>query len=298
MKKASKGMGYTRRGAGVCSLRSVDGCRDADIIIPEQVLFKGRVIEIDNYAFRNNFQIKSVVIPEGVVSIGDYAFENCKNLEIVVLPQSLKTIGRGTFMHCDNLKSIVLPSTVTSLSVEIFACCYSLESIDLSNILTIGKYAFAECESLMDITVDDSIAEIDASSFLDSGYFKHHANWKDGLLYLGKWIVGCNGSTCEYVIRSGTVGIALDVFANEWHIKRTKNPEYDDVLDWFNAALECPNMMLPDLSHTPEYFEEIIPAKIRYEGTTSEWNEIVKLRGEKRIPAFITTDDGTIETYL
>ena len=73
---------------------------------------------------------------------------------------------------------------------------------------------------------------------------------------------------------------------------------YDDVLDWFNAALECPNMMLPDLSHTPEYFEEIIPAKIRYEGTTAEWNRIFKLRGEKRIPALVICEDRTIETYL
>ena len=51
--KASKGMEYIRRGAGVCSLSSVGGCRDADIIIPEQVFIKGRVTEIDNYAFRN-----------------------------------------------------------------------------------------------------------------------------------------------------------------------------------------------------------------------------------------------------
>lgn len=239
-----------------------------------------------------------MVIPEGIISIGDYAFENCKNLEHIVLPQGLKSIGRGAFRHCEKLKSIVLPSTVTSLSFETFACCYSLESIDLSHILTIGKYAFAECESLVDITVGNSIEKIDATSFRDSGYYKHHANWKDGLLYLGKWVIGCNGSVDEYVVQSDTVGIASDVFANEWHIKRTKNPEYDDVLDWFNAALECPNMMLPDLSHTPEYFEEIIPVKIRYEGTTSEWNIIVKLRGEKRIPAFVTTDDEPIETYL
>ena len=298
MKKSSKGMKYTRRGAGVCSLSNVDGCRDADIIIPEQVLFKGSVIEIDNYAFRNNAQIKSVVIPEGIVSIGDYAFENCKNLEYVVFPQSLKSIGRGAFMHCEKVNRIILPSTIVEIATETFACCYSLESIDLSHILTIGKYAFAECESLVDITIGDALKKIDATSFRDSRYYKHHANWKDGLLYLGKWVIGCNGSVDEYAVQSDTVGIASDVFAIEWHIKRTKNPEYDDVLNWFNAALECPNMMLPDLSHTPEYFEEIIPAKIRYKGTTAEWNRIVKLRGEKRIPAFVTTDDGTIETYL
>jgi hypothetical protein len=230
--------------------------------------------------------------------LGESAFENCKNLEHIVFRLLLETNSRGVFRHCENLKSVVLPSTVTSLSVETFACCYSLESIDLSHILTIGKYAFAECESLVDITIGDALKKIDATSFRDSGYYKHHANWENGLWCLGKWIIGCKGSKEEYVIKKDTVGIASDVFANEWHIKRTKNPEYDDVLDWFNAALECPNMMLPDLSHTPEYFEEIIPAKIRYEGTTAEWNRIVKLRGEKRIPAFVTTDDEPIETYL
>ena len=57
-------------------------------------------------------------------------------------------------------------------------------------------------------------------------------------------------------------------------------------------------MMLPDLSNTPEYFEEIIPVKIRYEGAGAEWNRIVKLRGNKRIPTLITTEDETIETHL
>ena len=298
MKKASKGMTYTRRGAGVCSLRSAEGCRDTDVIIPEQVLFKGRVIEIENYAFRNNTQIKSVIIPEGIVSIGDYAFENCKNLELVVLPQSLKSIGRGAFMHCEKLKSIVLPSMITDISVETFACCYSLESIDLNNIRAIGKYAFAQCDSLVDIAMGNCLEEIDATSFRDSGYCKHRGNWKGGLLYLGKWVIECKGATDEYMVKKDTVGIATDVFANEWHIKRTKNPEYDYVLDWFNAALECPNMMLPHLSQTPEYFEEIIPAKIRYEGSSEEWNKIIKLRGEKRIPALVICEDRTIETHL
>ena len=298
MKKASKGMKYTRRGAGVCSLRSADRCRDTDVIIPEQVLFKGKVIEIDNYAFRNNTQMKSVVIPEGVVSIGDNAFENCKNLEHIVLPQSLKSIGRGVFMHCEKLKSIVLPETVTAISAETFACCYSLESIDLSYIRSIGKYAFAKCDALSNIAIGDALEEIYASSFQDSRYYMHHGDWMNGLMYLGKWVVGCKGSKDEYIIKKDTAGIATDVFANEWHIKRTKNPEYDYVLDWFNTALECPNMMLPNLSQTPEYFEEIIPAQIRYEGTSEEWDKVIKLRGEKRIPAFVTTVDGTIETYL
>ena len=201
MKKASKGMEYTLRGAGVCSLNSAEGCRDTDIIIPEQVLFKGRVIEIDNYAFHNKNQMKSVVIPEGVVSIGDNAFENCKNLEHILLPQSLKSIGRGAFMHCEKLKSILLPPTVTAIAAETFACCYCLERIDLSNIHTVGKYAFAKCDSLKDIEIGAELEEIYASSFQDSGYCMHHGNWKNGLLYLGKWVIGCQGAIDECILK-------------------------------------------------------------------------------------------------
>lgn len=298
MKKASRGMKYTRRGAGICSLRSVEGGRDAEVIIPAKVLLKGSVTEIDNYAFRNSSHVQGVVIPEGVVAIGEFAFEDCKNLEYIVLPQSLQTIGRGAFMHCEKLKSIVLPKAISSISDEAFACCYSLERIDLTHVQAIGKYAFAECDSLKDIRTGECIKEIDASSFRGSGYYKHHANWKNGLLYLGKWVIGCNGSAEEYTVKRDTVGIVSDVFDNEWHIKRTRNPEYDDALHWFHAALECPNMMLPDLSHIPEYFEEILPAKIKYEGTAADWGRIIKLRGVKRIPVLVRCEDGVRESYL
>ena len=201
-----------------------------------------------------------------ITSIGQDAFYECQSLKELIIPNTVKSIGDYAFEYCA-VETLIFEegSQLAKIYEYGFYGAYNLTEFRItSNVTSIGEEAFAECESLMDITVDDSIEKIDATSFRDSGYYKHHANWKDGLLYLGKWVIGCNGSTGEYLIRSGTVGIASDVFANELHIKRTKNPEYDDVLDWFNAALECPNMMLPDLSHTPEYFEEIIPAKIRY----------------------------------
>ncbi len=297
MRNASKGMKYTQRGAGVCSLCNADGCRDTDVVVAEQVFLRGKVVEIDHDAFRNNTQIKSVVLPEGIVSIGDYAFENCKNLERVVLPQSLKSIGRGAFRHCEKLKRIVFPSTITSIAAEAFACCFRLESVDLSHMRAIGKDAFSECDSLKEIAVGDGIEEIYATSFRNSEYYKHHSNWKDGLLYLGKWIIGCKGSMDEYRIKKDTVGIASDVFRDEWHIKRTKNPEYDDAMEKLDTAMACGNAPIPDLTRIPEYFEEIIPVRIRYEGTSEEWRNVIKLRTDQRFPVRITTDDATIEAY-
>lgn len=298
MKKASKGLEYTQHETGVCSLSSAVKCKATNVIIPEKVLFKGKVVEIDQYAFRNHTRMKSIVIPEGVVSIGNMAFENCKNLEHVVLPQSLKSIGSAAFINCHQLKSIVLPATITSIASNTFAYCPSLESMDLRYIHSIGRYAFYKCDSLTDIVISDDVTKIEASAFQYSGYYKQHKNWKNGLLYLGKWLIGCNGSLNEYIIKKDTIGIAADAFVEDQHVKRTKNPEYNDVWESFYMALECPNIPLPDVMNTPEYFEEIVPAKIRYKGTSEQWSKIIKLDGEKQIPAFVTTQDGKLETYF
>ena len=55
---------------------------------------------------------------------------------------------------------------------------------------------------------------------------------------------------------------------------------------------------MPDFSNVPEYFEEIVPVKIRYEGTIEEWNKVIKLIGEKRILAEVSAVDGTVRTLL
>lgn len=298
MVKTSKGLKYTRRGAGMCSLRSMDGCRDTEVIIPEEVWFKGKVVEIDSYAFRDCSQIKRIVIPEGVTEIGDYAFENCQNLESVILPRGLKTIGRGAFSHCGKLKNIELPLTVTVIADGTFAHCYSLTDIDLPHVRAIGEHAFAACDSLSNIVIGNGVEEIDATSFLDSGLYKHRGNWKGGLLYVGKWVVGCNGIGAGYTIEKDTAGIASNVFVNEWHVKRTANPMYAYLEEQYQIAMVCPQVPIPDLSDVPEFLEEIIPVRIQFEGTVADWQGIVKLHGEKKIPASVTADDGTVDMYL
>ena len=90
----------------------------------------------------------------------------------------------------------------------------------------------------------------------------------------------------------------MNAFANAQHIKRTENPEYKRVWEEFGTALECPNMPLPDVLGTPQYFEEITPASIRYEGTAAQWEKIVKPQGREPIQATVFAIDSAFHTYL
>ena len=279
-------------------MRSFGKCRKSEVIVPDRVFLKGRVVGIDSNAFRDNTTLKSIVIPESVVSIGDYAFMSCDSLETVVLPQSLQTIGRGAFKNCQKLKSIIIPSRLNSIPNDAFAYCASLECIDLKHVRSIGEYAFAYCGALTDIVLAEDLKMIKATSFLDSAYYKRDENWSGGILCLDKWVIGSKGPCDEYVIKSDTVGIAAGIFDNEWHIKHKRNPIYDLLLEEREISMVCPQVPTPDLSSTPEFLEEITPAKIRYEGTSSEWDKVIKLIGENTIISTIVTVDNTITAYL
>ena len=72
---------------------------DADISIPP--LIEGKpVTVIGGQAFKNNTNLTSVDIPEGVTSIGDAAFSGCTRLTAVLYPDSLRTLGMAAFADC------------------------------------------------------------------------------------------------------------------------------------------------------------------------------------------------------
>lgn len=316
MRKESRGLSYKARGAMVCSLNGLGWCRDVDLVIPSRVWFKGSVIEIDSYAFRGCNHLRSVVIPEGVTFIGEGAFENCVNLETVVLPNSLRIIDAGAFSSCKKLKSISFPSQVKRIREKTFLDCTALETVDFGNVETvedhafsncislmradlssideIGKHAFAGCDSLKEILIGENMRQMDATSFSESGYTKNPANWKGATLMLDRWVIAVNSSVKPLVVLRDTVGIAANVWNAPELIKRTRNPEYDDLLQMAEVAIVCPNVSYPDFTGVPEYLEEYATISVEYEGTLEEWQKIRKPRGENRFPFTLVAEEQTV----
>lgn len=97
------------------------GCGFKTISIPDSVK------NIDSYAFEG-CALQSITIPSNVISIGVCSFHRNWDLKEVVLSEGLKNIGFGAFLSCDKLKSLTIPKSVSAM--EEFAYGYSGEGGD------------------------------------------------------------------------------------------------------------------------------------------------------------------------
>ena len=71
---------------------------EAKLTIPAQIDSKS-VIKIENNAFKDNKNLTSVTISEGIEDIGESAFENCTSLSTISLPTTIKHIGKNAIFN-------------------------------------------------------------------------------------------------------------------------------------------------------------------------------------------------------
>lgn len=113
-----------------------------------------------------SFNIKTVIIEDGVENISDNAFYFCKNIENIIIPDSIVKIGKRAFKECRNLISINIPYSVTSIEDEAFEYCSGLTSITIPDSVTeIGNWAFNGCKRLTSITIGNRVGSIGNSAF-------------------------------------------------------------------------------------------------------------------------------------
>ena len=111
--------------------------------------------------FNESWNVRAIVIENGVTSVGDYAFGFCIYLQDVSFPYGLETIGKGAFLST-GLKNAALPRTVTRIGELAFHCA-DLVSVTLPKGLTaIQNSAFYYNEDLQTLNYTGSPADWDA----------------------------------------------------------------------------------------------------------------------------------------
>lgn len=174
-----------------------------NVVIPETVTYEGkiyRVVAIDDNAFSQPADsLFSIIIPKSVTSIKDNALSNCSSMTSITIPNSVTSIGDFAFCNCDMLASITIPNSVTRINGSAFSHCAALGRIvvDAANpvydsrdncnaiiktasntlirgckntiipnsVSKIGRGAYYCCDSLISVTIPNSIAFIDSLAF-------------------------------------------------------------------------------------------------------------------------------------
>lgn len=82
------------------------------------VMLKGSVTGVADYAFRNNENLFSLVLPEGTATIGSNAFNNCSHLTSLTLPSTLTEIAQEAFMGAGQLADIYCDADAANVTWE------------------------------------------------------------------------------------------------------------------------------------------------------------------------------------
>lgn len=133
-------------------------------------------------------KVKTVIIPETVTEIGSRAFFGCKNLESIEGIESVEIIKSQAFYMCSSLEDmhisklkyledhaffectgitfLNIPNDITEIP---YALCNKMESLNKvkmgENTTVINELAFANCTSLKEIEIPESVIQIADNAF-------------------------------------------------------------------------------------------------------------------------------------
>lgn len=106
---------------------------------------------IGENAFKNNTDIETVIIPEGVNSIEDFAFYKCTGLKYIFIPESVTSVSEDGFYRCGAL-NVTCKKGSTADNISLYpsgsTIVYYVEkgdingdgSIDMRDVILLMKY--------------------------------------------------------------------------------------------------------------------------------------------------------------
>ena len=166
------------------------------------ITFDSAVTSVGNYAFYKCRNLTSVTIPNGVTLIGNNAFDEC-SISSIIIPDGVESIGTDAFIYCHNLTEVHIPQNVITLGGNPFRSCNGLAkfsgkyasadgrllvqngniysfaqaglveyTITEPGVNTIGWELFRDCESLVEVTIPQTITKIGFEAFYNCSSLK------------------------------------------------------------------------------------------------------------------------------
>lgn len=171
------------------------------------------VNRIEERAFLDCNNLKTVELPDSVTHIGTYAFANCSKLEEIVFGEGLSTINSSAFNECTSLLSIILPESIKVIKSAAFQECTNLTYVVLPNGLeSLGENAFRACKNLKSIILPDSInGKLSDYLFYDC-FALENVKLSKNITDIGNYCFGSCRNLSEIDIPDGVTDIGESAF--------------------------------------------------------------------------------------
>jgi hypothetical protein len=124
--EASVGLSYALNLDGESyTVTGIGNCVDKNVVIPST--YNGKpVSNIARNAFRDCESLESIIIPGSVKTIESEAFTWCYNLKKVVLENGVTSIKSDAFRDCERLQEVFIPWSVQTMGGYVFDSCREL----------------------------------------------------------------------------------------------------------------------------------------------------------------------------
>lgn len=210
----------------------------------KKVVLNAELEYINNDAFRHCTELSTIVLTENIKHIGSDAFRNCTKLNDINIPKKLEVIQIGAFTNCTANFSVnpenhffsSLDGVLFNKGGDLLIFCPSSKSGTYEIPLAVKKienYAFQECTSLNEVTINSNVTEIGGLVFFKSKVHvtvqnsNQHYSSEDGLLFNKEktQLIYCpNTKTGTYEIPNSVESIHANAF-NSCKIRTIKIPE-------------------------------------------------------------------------
>ncbi len=216
--------------------------------IPNEVTYQGvtyLVTEVGARAFYGYNKITTVYIGSNIKTIGIYAFYNCTALKNLSLA-NVEIIAGSAFGNTTSLQTVVLPNSLTCINNYAFE--YSgLTSVTIpSSVKIIDANPFLGCQSLTDITVQNSNEKFTSVNGV---------LFNKSMTSLLAYPIG--NSASSYIVPEGVTQIGINAFGGGNILQKVTLPSSLTEVHYY-AFSECPSLTnVTCLAETPPAIYEL-----------------------------------------
>ncbi len=271
----------------------------------------GSIRYIDDSAFNGiDFEIKKLILPEGLEEFGWYLSEKLTELEELHIPSTFVDWNGSTFEYCANLKKVTVAegnpryysagNCVIDRDIgELVLGCNTSVIPNDGSVKSIGTYAFKNRGGLDSIVIPEGVVEIGHGAFMGCSSLRE-VKLPDSLEKISESAFSHCSALEEIEFGANVNMINLHAFAYCTSLKEVVLPDnlYENCLGW-DLFRNCTALEKVYVPHNVKYINFSGCTNLReivYGGTIEEWNAITIYDDDFHGTALerITCTDGVI----